>query len=105
MAEYELAPAAELDLLNIARYTLATWGIEQAHRYEASLEAHFQALARGEVRTRIPIDGRPELTCSRCEHHYVFARRRAHEPLLIVAVLHESMDLMARLRERIEPTA
>lgn len=102
MAEYELAPGAELDLLDIARYTLETWGIEQTERYESLLEGHFQALARGKARTRTPIDSRPALTCSRCEHHYVFALVREGLPLLIVAVLHENMDFIARLRERIE---
>lgn len=102
MAEYELAPAAALDLLDIARYTLETWGLEQAERYESLLESHFQDLARGEARTKVPIDSRPELTSSRCEHHYVFALVRDGLPPLIVAVLHEKMDLMARLRDRLE---
>jgi len=102
MAEYVLAPAAELDLLDIARYTLETSGPEQVERYESLPERHFQDLARGEARTRAPIASRPELTSSRCEHHYVFALTRDDRPLLIVAVLHENMDLMPRLRERTE---
>ena len=32
MPEYELTPAAEEDLLEIARYTIKTWGLEQAER-------------------------------------------------------------------------
>ena len=100
MAEYELAPAAERDLLEIARYTIETWGNEQATRYEAALEAHFQALGRGEVWTSAPLAHRPELIASRCEHHYVFAMRRDGTGPLVLAVLHESMDLMKRLQER-----
>jgi toxin ParE1/3/4 len=103
VGDYELAPAAEVDLFEIARYTLSTWGSEQAARYEVSLEAHFRAIARGDVRTRAPFPDRPELVSSRCEHHFVFALRRDGRPVLIVAVLHERMDLMTRLRERIEP--
>ncbi len=30
MREYELSPAAELDLLEIAIYTIATWNATQA---------------------------------------------------------------------------
>jgi toxin ParE1/3/4 len=44
---------------------------------------------------------RPELLVSRCEHHYVFHLVRKKQCPLILAVFHESMDLMVRLRERL----
>jgi plasmid stabilization system protein ParE len=49
---YELTEAAGADIQAIARYTVTTWGIEQARRYEAILEGHFQAIGRGKARTR-----------------------------------------------------
>lgn len=69
MPEYELAAAADGDLQEIALYTIETWGAEQAERYEAALEKHFAAIARGEVPSRVVLDHRPELRFSRCEHH------------------------------------
>ena len=36
-----------------------------------------------------------------CEHHYAFALPREGAPALIVAILHERMDLMTRLAERL----
>ena len=101
-SEYELAPAAERDLLEIARYTLETWGDDQAALYATALEEHLGALARGTAWTTSPVEHRPDLLCSRCQHHFVFAVRSEGHDLLVLAVLHESMDLMARLRERLE---
>ncbi len=103
MPEYELTPTAESDLLAIAVYTIETWGLEQASRYEAALERHFRGLARREVVTSTPLPHRPELQSSRCEHHYVFTQWRSEGTLLIIAVLHENMDLMTRLRDLLEP--
>lgn len=34
-------------------------------------------------------------------YHFVFALRRKRKPLLVLAVLHESMDLLRRLRSRL----
>ncbi len=102
MAEYRLAPEADADLLSIARYTIETWGDEQAKLYESRLQRCFEAIACGEVRGRKLIRNRPELWVSRCEHHYIFYRLQRGRPPLIVAVLHESMDLMQRLRDRLD---
>ncbi len=38
---------------------------------------------------------------SRCEHHYVFFMTRDDACPLILAVLHENMDLIARISERL----
>ena len=101
MSEYELTLDAEQDLLAIAIYTVETWGIAQADRYEAALVRHFDGLGLGETRTSTPISHRPELRASRCLHHYVFSLHEEDESPLILAILHEKMDLMARLGERL----
>jgi toxin ParE1/3/4 len=101
MPDYELSPDAEDDLSAIAAYTIATWSALQSDRYEVALMACFEALASGGARTRQPIPHRPEIVVCRCEHHYVFALRRQDAPILILAVLHENMDLIARLRDRL----
>jgi plasmid stabilization system protein ParE len=76
---YELAEAADADIQAIARYTVTTWGIEQARRYEAILESHFQAIGRGKARTRWFLKHRPKLRVSRLEHHYVFHLAKKRE--------------------------
>ena len=100
MAEYELSPAAERDLLEIAIYTISTWSAKQADQYAAALERHFVAIGRGSARARVLLEHRPELLVSRCEHHYVFFVKREQDGPLILAVLHEDMDLMAQVRDR-----
>ncbi len=103
MAPYELTEAADADLQAIASYTVSTWGVEQARRYESILENHFSTIVRQTALSRVFLKHRPELLVSRCEHHYVFHLVREKQGPLILAVLHESMDLMNRLRERLEP--
>lgn len=103
MPEYELTPAADRDLLEIARYTIKTWGLEQAKRYEAALKSHFRDLGKGEAPARPFLDHRPELLLCRCEHHYAFFLQRENACPLILAVFHENMDLMTRLQDRLEP--
>ncbi len=101
MPEYRLTPDAEDDLLEIAIYTIETWGLEQADAYEAALAACFHAIAEGEAPSSAPITHRPELKVTRCQHHYVFSLHEENTRALIVAILHEKMDLMVRLRERL----
>jgi toxin ParE1/3/4 len=102
MPNYELAEAAEDDLKGIALYTVSKWGSNQASRYAALLDAHFEVIGKGEARTRVFLPHRPELRVSRVEHHYVFHLERRNQYPLILAVFHEQMDLMARLRDRLE---
>ena len=102
MPTYELTEAADSDIQAIARYTVATWGIEQARRYEAMLERHFQVIGREEARTREFLKHRPELRVSRIKYHYVFHLVREKQYPLILAVLHQNMDLMNRLRHRLD---
>jgi len=99
---YELTEEADADIQAIARYTVSTWGIEQARRYEALLEKHLQAIGRQKARTRVFLNHRPDLLVSRVEHHYVFHQARKNQCPLILAVLHENMDLLNRLRSRLD---
>ena len=99
---YELTEEADADIHAIAHYTISTWGSEQARRYEALLENHLRAIGQQKARARIFLEHRPELLVSRVEHHYVFHQVRKNQCPLILAVLHENMDLMNRLRDRLD---
>lgn len=102
MPHFELTAAAEEDLKTIALYSISKWGTAQASRYGAVLDSHFEAIGKGEARTRVFLPHRPELRVSRVEHHYVFHLERGKERPLILAVFHEQMDLMTRLRNRLK---
>ena len=43
----------------------------------------------------------PEVRIARCRHHLIFALPMDAGPTLILAILHERMDLMARLTHRL----
>lgn len=101
MPLYELTEAADSDIQSIADYTISAWGMEQANHYEALLESHFQAIGLQKARTRAFLKHRPELLVSRIERHYVFHLVRKNRCPLILAVFHENMDLMSRLRKRL----
>lgn len=101
MPDYELSPDAERDLFEIAVYTFEQWGTKAAERYEAALTDCLLGLATRRLRARRPLAHRPEVLVRRCKHHFVFVLLREHRPLLVLAVLHESMDLLQRLRPRL----
>jgi toxin ParE1/3/4 len=101
MIPYTLTPAAEGDLREIARYTRRQWGEAQSRRYARTLAACFRRLAAGEVVQHTFSDRFPDLFVTRCEHHYIFYLLPEEHKPRILAVLHERMDLLARLRDRL----
>ena len=45
----------------------------------------------------------PNVRVMHCQHHYIFGLMREDAPMLIVAILHERMDVIARLQNRLKP--
>lgn len=102
MTAYILTAEAEADLRSIIRYTRREWGAAQVRRYVTTLEQGIARLAAGEGPFKDMGELYPALRMARCEHHYVFCLPRAGEPALVVAILHERMDLMTRLADRLK---
>ena len=102
MATYQLTALAREDLREVARYTVKTWGTKQARRYQVSLESFFEAIAENKIQGHTFTRRRPDLLFARCEHHFVFFLRRENSCPLILAVFHEKMDLMMRMRKRLQ---
>lgn len=100
MARYRLSTEAECDLDKILRYTVWQWGIDQAERYMLEFEKVFFRLADG-CEARAFSESCPELKVIRCQHHYVFYLHEKPELPLVIAVLHERMDMLSRLRKRL----
>ncbi len=101
MVSYDLTPEAEEDLKNIIRYTIEQWGLEQAQRYVYLLESGFQKIADETAISRTFSQKYPDVYVTKCEHHFIFYLRRSSRPL-IIAILHERMDLVNRLKGRLE---
>lgn len=98
---YVLTADAEADLRGIVRHTRKEWGAQQVRTYVAKLKTGIARVA-GEQGVFRELDALyPKLRMARCEHHYVFCLPRENAPALIVAILHERMDLMARLVDRL----
>ena len=101
MPSYSLTRAAQDDLADIARYTLKQWGKEQSLHYAVLLEQCFQDIAAGTRLCRPVLPDNPALQVCRYEHHYVFHLHETGKPPQIIAVLHEKMDMLQRLKARL----
>lgn len=99
---YVLTHGAEADLRSITRYTLAQWGEKQCRSYIAELEERATALALGKGVFKDMGSLLPGLRVAACRKHYIFCMHRADAPAQILAILHERMDVIARLKSRLD---
>jgi len=98
MQNYELTRQAEADLLDIWYYTAKTWDKVQADRYFRKMEAAFEALSINKTKRKPLIAAYKNVHYVRCERHYIFFLTK--EKPVIVAILHEKMDFLGRLKNR-----
>jgi len=98
---YILTAGAADDIREIARYTDRQWGKQQREADVAQLEKVATDLALGKGVFRERNDVYPGVRVQLAGHHFVFCLPRKAEPALILAVLHERMDLVARLTGRL----
>ena len=99
MRGYELTAYAKKDLIAIWRYTCDTWGEAQADVYLYKIETGFSKIAKGKILGKQPLTSYAKLQSVRCEHHYIFFL--TGDKPIILAVLHEKMDFIARLKKRL----
>ncbi len=101
MPLYELTSQAESDIRGIIRYTLEQHGEKQAFRYKNALLEQFRAIAESAIHARPLSERYPQVMVTRCEHHYIFYIHPAGKTPRIIAILHERMDMLARLKDRL----
>ena len=97
---YILTPQAENDLEDIARHTLSNWGTDQFYRYRDSLKHTFENIGNGAVVGREFSSKYSGLKVTRCQQHYVFYLDEGTPT--IIGIIHERMDVVSRLTERLE---
>lgn len=90
MAACRFSRQAEVDLENIARYTLQKWGELQAARYMDRLEACCERLASRATLGRRCDCIRPDLRRMERGSHIVFYRKEAGG-VLVSRILHRNM--------------
>lgn len=96
MPGFRLSKAAQNDVRGIARYTQKEWGKAQRRRYLDGLNDKFEILSRSPTITAERPDFDPPVRIHSYEKHlivYVID----HGGILIVRVLHQSMDVPAHL--------
>ncbi len=97
---FKLAHTAKADLSDIARYTAGKWGKRQALKYASLLDQCFQRIAEGKDISKTILPHNDVVRVCRCEHHYIFYLNQENGPI-ILAILHERMDLIERLKKRL----
>jgi toxin ParE1/3/4 len=91
---------AEARLIEIWDYTLEMWGEKQADGYVRALVEEIHSLDNKRHRWRsVPDKSLRGVWFVRHEHHYVFFRELSGGDIGVITILHENMDLPARLKE------
>lgn len=98
---YVLTKSAEADLREITRYTLEQWGAAQCRTYIADLEQKAESLATGKGLFKEMNAIMPNLRVALSGKHYIFCLPKQNAPAVILAILHERMDVVARLKHRL----
>lgn len=101
---YLFYPAAN----GIWRDTAETWGEDQAASYIRGLHAHLEKLCRTRAIWRalpsdlvLPSGIEGSIYVSRYRRHYLFFRELASGKIGVMSILHERMDVPARLVEEL----
>lgn len=99
MTAYRFTRSAREDLIDIWLYTQETWDEVQADVYQDALHLCCERIAAGRVQAR-HVPGLDGVRAYRCQHHYLFFVEQ-NSAVIILAVLHERMNLVERLRDRL----
>jgi toxin ParE1/3/4 len=102
MVNFQLTELAKQDLRAIGRYTQTTWGREQRNTYLAKIDAAFQLLAVEPQLGKSCDDLRAGYRKYPVGQHLIFYRQSA-DRLEIIRILHQRMDIEARLDDRQSP--
>jgi toxin ParE1/3/4 len=98
--------AASERILEVWDYTERTWGEAQADKYVTDLvEAINGAQGKRHQWRRLVDKALNGVYFIRHQHHYVFFRELSSGELGVISILHENMDIPARLREDSERPA
>lgn len=98
---YILTKGAEADLHDITHYTVAQWGVAQCRTYIAALEENAELVARGQGAFKDMSALMPGLRVATSGKHYIFCMPQTGGPSVILAILHERMDILAHLKSRL----
>lgn len=91
---------AQARLGEVWDYTFRKWGEEQADDYVRDLVRGIEALPDSRYKWRRVKDAElADVWFMRIQHHYIFFRELPSGAIGVISILHENMDLPARLKE------
>lgn len=97
MSKYQLSKAAQLDLSDIADYTIEQFGIRQSRIYKDGLISCFEDLAiKPELGRVYFLDSSKELLRYRFKSHLIFYQE-TNDGIFIIRVLGGRMDFIRHL--------
>ena len=99
---YEISKLAEKDWRSIVGYTIDNFGKLQVEKYTSSLLKCLDDLLKEKGKYKVIIVSGRQVMIKRCQKHYIFSLNRSGKPLLIIAIFHEQMDIMQRLKNRLD---
>lgn len=95
------AREAQAELREIVRYAARQWGAAQAQAYARQIDEAATDLATGQGVFKDWSTALPGLRVKAAGSHFVFCVLRPGKPALVLAILHQRMDLLVRLRGRL----
>lgn len=101
MQEYNLTEEAAEDIRRVVRYTLRQWGSAQVERYRSDLKQCLKQVAEIPGIGKTFSERLPDVRALHCRHHFIFYLNGKRQPPLVIAILHERQDLVARLADRL----
>ncbi len=96
MAEYRLSPRAQRDLDGVFEFTVAQWGLPQALRYTALIEAACADLADAPQQAQSCAHIRPDYRRRSVESHMIYFRQTSYG-IAVIRILHQRMDAVRHL--------
>ena len=102
MRTCDLSRAAERDLQEIIRFTFRRWGSTQVAKYRQQLIGRLEDIASGVLVGKQFSENLPDVLVVQAQRHFIFYHGAGRARPLILAILHEKRDLVARLSARLE---
>jgi toxin ParE1/3/4 len=98
---YTLTKGAAADIREITRYSLEKWGNSQCRAYIRQIEKAAEEVAIGKGVFKDMSALLPGLRMKIIGRHYLFCLPQTTGPTLILAILHDRMDIIVRLKDRL----
>ena len=97
MRKFDLTRTAQADLKSIARYTQERWGVRQRNTYLKEVDQVFRTLAKNPLIGRACDDLREGYRKFPHGSHVIFYKQLGEDELLIVRILHGTMDVESNI--------